>query len=315
MTPTALLGATTAVVVTFNIGARFERYIAAYRDGFRRIVIVDNGSSDETASLVSELARADRRIVLIPLDRNLGLATAQNVGIAEALRERETAFVFLLDHDSCPSPASLHALASFASKTLTDETIGILGMRPVEEGHGDIDPKIAEASGPSLEIAGQRVTPVMTVMASGSLIRRSLFERFGRFDDAFFIDDVDHDFSLRLHCAGLRHLIVHDAVLTHNLGQRIEIPFLGKVRRVTWHSPFRRYYIVRNALWMWRRYFLRLPRYTAQDAYVVVRDTLKAILIDRTHRRANLQSVLRGVCDGLLTSPSTRPRGDDRSAA
>ena len=295
-----MLAATTAVVVTFNIGERFSRYIDEYHGSFRQIIIVDNGSADSTPALLQRLQSTYANISVIQLERNAGLATAQNIGMREALRDEKAGFIFLLDHDSSPPAASLKILADFAAATYDDPTIGLLGMLPVEEGTSPVGTKVTDAMSDPVLREGTWVTPAMTIMASGTLIRREILERHGLFDDALFIDDIDHDYSLKLHCAGLKNLVVNDAVLTHNLGERVEIDFLGKTRRITWHSPFRRYYIIRNAIWMWRRYFWRLPGYTARDAYQIVKDTSKVLILDAAHRRENMRAVLNGLKDGIF---------------
>jgi len=296
-----VLATTTAVVVTFNIGERFNHYIDGYRDNFKRVIIIDNGSSDSTPAILGKLQSEHANISVILLERNVGLASAQNIAMRKALEDAGTAFIFLMDHDSCPGTESLGILADFAAATRDDQTIGLLGMLPVEEGSTDAEPKVTDAlSGPVLR-HGVRVTPAVTIMASGTLIRRSIFDRFGFFDDRLFIDDIDHDYSMKLHCAGLHNFVVNDAVLIHNLGERIEIDFLGKVRRITWHSPFRRYYIIRNAIWMWRRYFWNLPRYTVMDAYQILKDTAKVLILDKKHRQANARAVLNGLKDGIFS--------------
>jgi rhamnosyltransferase len=297
---TLVLSATTAVVVTFNIGERFSRYVETYQNSFRRIVIVDNGSADSTPELLDRLAREHQNVTVIKLERNLGLATAQNIGMRKAFEDAGTSFIFLLDHDSCPGAESLNLLADFAAATIEDETIGLLGMLPVEEGSTGEDVHVTDAISEPILRCGTLITPAMTIMASGSLIRRSTLECHGLFDDDLFIDDIDHDYSLKLHCAGLKNYVVNKAVLIHNLGERIEINFLGKVRRITWHSPFRRYYITRNAIWMWRRYFWRLPGYTLADACQIFKDTFKVLVLDSKHRQANTRAVLKGLKDGLF---------------
>jgi rhamnosyltransferase len=297
---TDVLAATTAVVVTFNIGERFRRYIDDYHGSFRHIIIVDNGSADSTPALLQTLQVTYSNISVIQLERNVGLATAQNMGMRRALEDAKADFIFLLDHDSCPPAESLNVLADFAARTYADQTIGLLGMLPVEEGTSSVGTKVTDAISEPFQREGTWVTPAMTIMASGTLIRREILDRHGLFDDALFIDDIDHDYSLKLHCAGLKNFVVNDAVLTHNLGERVEIEFLGKIRRITWHSPFRRYYITRNAIWMWRRYFWRLPGYTMKDACQILKDTLKVLILDGAHRRANTRAVLIGLKDGLF---------------
>lgn len=48
------------------------------------MIIIDDGSSDDTVAMVSELSRNEQRIKFFPLDNNVGPAKARNTGIENA---------------------------------------------------------------------------------------------------------------------------------------------------------------------------------------------------------------------------------------
>src|SRR5689334_14154767 len=58
-------------------------------------IVVDDGSRDETARVVSELAQAEPRVRLVRHERNLGAQAARNTGI----RNARGAWVTFLDVD------------------------------------------------------------------------------------------------------------------------------------------------------------------------------------------------------------------------
>jgi len=79
------------------------------------------------------------------------------------------------------------------------------------------------------------------------LIRRSEWERLGGFDEAYFLYGEDSEFSARAGLAGLRRVIVPDAVIMHDVGGSSDrggakgcMVLAGKVTylRRTW-SPMR----------------------------------------------------------------------------
>jgi glycosyltransferase involved in cell wall biosynthesis len=76
-----------------------------------RIIVVDDGSTDDGAAIVSEMASADARIQLIRQD-NCGPAAARNTGIAAATSE----FIGFVDADDWVEPEMFALLRSAARR-------------------------------------------------------------------------------------------------------------------------------------------------------------------------------------------------------
>lgn len=79
------------------------------------LIVIDDGSSDDTASVVGNLARKDSRIKLHALGRNLGPNHAKNAG---ALMAAGTWLVFM-DSDDTFSPDALPTIHSMLNKLAT----------------------------------------------------------------------------------------------------------------------------------------------------------------------------------------------------
>jgi glycosyltransferase involved in cell wall biosynthesis len=69
-----------------------------------RFLYIDDGSQDDTATILAELARADRRIQPIALSRNFGHQAALSAGLDTAARDAAAA-VIMLDGDGQHPPA------------------------------------------------------------------------------------------------------------------------------------------------------------------------------------------------------------------
>jgi glycosyltransferase involved in cell wall biosynthesis len=105
-----------------------------------KLIVVDDGSSDDTARIATEYAKADPRIRVISQD-NGGVARARNTG-AQAIDPGDD-FVMFLDHDDILRPHALATLLPFLAAH--PDTVGAHGLarkvdkdgRPLGEGeHG-----------------------------------------------------------------------------------------------------------------------------------------------------------------------------------
>jgi rhamnosyltransferase len=115
--------------------------------------------------------------------------------------------------------------------------------------------------------AGLEIRRIDYAITSGNLVRMDVFDKIGTYDEEFFIDCIDFDFSLRVRRAGLSIVRVGAARMQHALGDKAcTIPVIGRVH--TFHSPLRRYYMYRNGLYLTSRYAGEYPGFVCKLALV-----------------------------------------------
>jgi GT2 family glycosyltransferase len=200
-----------------------ERFLRLCLDSLRRqtfpdfeTVVVDNGSSDGSLSLVK---RDFPEVRALALGKNLGFSAAVNAGIRASGAE----LVALLNNDTEQHPGWLAALvraadehpeAGFFASKLVDyrdrrlldgagDAVRRSGL-PYRLGHGEID-------------RGQFENEafVFSACAAAALYRREMLDDIGLFDEDFFSNCEDGDLSFRAQLAGYRCLYVPDAVVYH----------------------------------------------------------------------------------------------------
>lgn len=92
----------------------------------------------------------------------------------------------------------------------------------------------------------------ISLITSGSVINLKHIDNVGIFDESFFIDFVDTEFSYRVTNKGYINLLCSNIVLNHSIGNLIlarSFVNFRKSQRII-HSPIRVYYILRNGLFL-----------------------------------------------------------------
>lgn len=202
------------------------------------VVLVDNGSTDESVQAVQEKWPEVR---VISLDENKGFPAAVNAGITSS----DSEFVVLLNNDTRPSAEWLEQLVrsmdqhpefSYASSKL----VRIREPHVIDSvGHRYSLWRGAAANIGDGEPADRYHSPawVFGASAAASIYRRSLFDDVGMFDEDFFLTHEDVELDFRANVAGHRCMFVPDAVVGHERGGSFDV------------SPAIHLLGVRNRIW------------------------------------------------------------------
>jgi GT2 family glycosyltransferase len=187
----------------------------------QRIIVVDNSSRDGSAQhLQGEFP--DLTFLLNPA--NLGFARGCNVGIREALKDRECAYVLLLNNDATISAGGLEKAVRFAEN---DSQIGVISGKillsetqdTIWYAGGRIDRWRGRAvvRGFSEIDRGQYETPCEVGFATGALmlIKREVLEKVGLLPEEYFFGIEEWDYSLQVRQSGYRLYYAPEFVASH----------------------------------------------------------------------------------------------------
>lgn len=208
-----------------------------------RVIVVDNGSSDDTVEYVR---REHPEVRLIALGENLGSA-ARTFGV----RGAGSPYVAFSDDDSWWAPG---ALALAADRLDLHPRVALLAARVLVGPSGVIDPTcVAMAASPLAPRVDSPGPAVLGFLACGAVVRRSAFLAAGGFEVRFGVGGEEELLALDLASAGWELAYCEDVVAHHD-------PMVCGPR------PGRRRVQYRNALWStWlRRSLLSALRRTAQ---------------------------------------------------
>jgi GT2 family glycosyltransferase len=178
-------------------------------------LLVDNGSSDESVSLVTARFPSVR---IVDNGRNLGFAAGNNAGARAALGDT----LVFLNNDTIPAVdwlARLHAASVEApGRALVTSRIVRLERPDIVDSAGDGYLRAGGAfkHGHGAYTAGFTTSrEVFGACGAAFLIRRDLFERLHGFDDDFFMVYEDVDLSYRARLAGCQCWYAADAIVQH----------------------------------------------------------------------------------------------------
>ena len=235
-----------AIIVSYNPDKNLLDSVNLLISQVEKIIIVDNGSIEEKRKDISSIKDIDNeRIEIIFNEENLGIATALNIGVREALKQGFN-WILTMDQDSKASKDMVEKMFEVYNNIDEKERESILSIFP-----NFVDERIQSIEENSVMNTYEYVDADIT---SGNLVNAEVFDKVGFFDDSLFIDLVDTDFCMRLNEKNIKMIKVRDAILYHSLGESQSVKsILGKFNTSN-HSALRRYYMTRNRFYIWERY-------------------------------------------------------------
>ncbi|MBE4871283.1 MULTISPECIES: rhamnosyltransferase [Enterobacter] len=276
-----------SVTVTYNPDLDcFKAQLQSLQQQLDHCVVVDNGSKN--VADIEDLCQ-QFKYDLIKLDTNRGLSYAQNIGIENAI-SRGAEYLLLLDQDSVLGANFISAM----SKMYTQYNVGILGP-------SFYDPHTNEFYwgtnyiGPFIKRTPiEEITDVTYVIASGSFFSSEVYEKVGKMEEALFVDYIDVEWALRAKKLGYRVAMTNQASMAHTIGDS-RLNLLG--RKISVHSPMRRYFLVRNSFFMIRKSYIPVG-YKVREVFLNFARAAISLILNK-EKKKTLMMIFYGISDGL----------------
>lgn len=299
-----------SITVAYNGGKFLPRQIDALlrqSRSLQEIVVVDNASSDDTASMLSERYP---QVSVLRLRENVGVGGGLAAGLAYAGLQKRYDWIWTFDQDSVPNADTLEMLLKGVGSAPTQNgKVGIAASLPVYKGGSfQYNPWLWRDGlvKPSAEALREPIWFADLVITAGCMIRREVIEELGLPREDFFMDFVDFEYCLRARRAGYRVVVVPNSQITHEIGNGREVRLPGM--RKLWYiqAPFREYYYSRNlAYFVWWLY----PSKAAKR--FVLRHLIRRAagsLVFGSNKLACLKKICQGLIDGRRASLGIRFR-------
>lgn len=290
-----------AVVISYNSGEDLILNLESILQQVNKIIIVDNASDFTTIQIIRDLcSKYPDSVLAILNDQNIGLAKAQNIGIDKALTY-DSDWVMIFDDDSILCPLAVDSMIMVYNSIQNNKHIVMLVPNVIEKNVKKISKYITKKSFYIKRISFEKnsvIRNILTAIASGSLIRADYLINGNRMNEDFFIDYIDIDFSLKINQLGFEIVAVEQSQIIHTLGSRKISTVLGKNILTNNHMPFRRYYIYRNRLIVWNKYWNIYFIYVLYDFLVSIFEGFKIIILEQ-NKIKNFSNILKGLVHGI----------------
>lgn len=201
-----------------------------------KIIVVDNQSQDETASIIDE---SFPNVDLIISDSNIGFGQANNIGIKKALRAGAD-YIFLLNQDAWIHDDLFKTLIDIHKK---NPEYGILAPLQVNKDRTKIDNKFLyymyTTENILSDICFRREREVYStefVNAAAWMLTRDCLKKVGLFDPFFFHYSEDRNFCHRAIYHGFKVGICPKLCVIHDRENRISTSDREEIRKIVFRE-------------------------------------------------------------------------------
>lgn len=250
--------------------------IKSYLSDIDKLYVIDNTPDIENKDV---LPKSDK-IVYLPNHKNIGVASALNIGARNAIAEGYQ-WLLTMDQDSKFQKGSIEKMISYIENNDT-ENVGLITPWHV------INTGITKPE--------EAIDHPLEVMTSGNIINLKAFQEVEGFKDWYFIDAIDIEYCMNLNRHGYRIDRLNEVELKHDLGD-IEVKhFLNRNFVCSNHNYIRRYYMVRNTFYLCNSYQESFPNY-CHFLKRGLRGQLQNIILFEKDKYRKIRNMYRGYRD------------------
>jgi GT2 family glycosyltransferase len=216
-------GRCSVIVVTFNSMSTIKacvQGVVEFLGTFDELVLVDNGSTDETPAFLNSLVGSDPRLKVILNDKNLGFSEGCNIGIRASCGD----YVVLLNPDTTVIEGWIGRMRAY----FEDSSVGAVG--PISNGVFGLQqynlhfPKnVKHGLSPNglhdlaIKVNARKGVESKLLIGFCLMIRRKVLDQMGLLDKELFLGCDDLDLSWRLRLAGYKLMIATDVLVLHKV--------------------------------------------------------------------------------------------------
>ncbi|MCP8307170.1 MAG: glycosyltransferase family 2 protein [archaeon] len=212
------------IIVNHNDGAYLQGCLqSVFNNDYPlfEVILVDNGSTDNSLELVKQFLPQEARLKIVPLKKNYGFAMGNNIGVANCSNESE--LLVFLNADTIVDKRWLIELI----RAMEDEAVGVAAPKILSMSR----PNILDCAGCLIDELGypierRRGLPdsglfdnskeILYAKGASLMVRKKLFKLLRGFDDSFFIYYEETDLCWKIWLMGLKVVYTPKSVIYHD---------------------------------------------------------------------------------------------------
>jgi len=276
-----------AIIVNYNGGTMLSACVASLLTSSHpvRIIVSDNGSTDDSIDRLLAFFREDERLFIIRNNANIGFSAGSNAALSFAIGD----YLLFINPDCMVGPDTLAHMHA-AMEAHPEAGMGGCLIRNVDGSEQDgcrrytptpwrslarvlklnqlflRNPKF-QTFNMSNEPLPTRPITVEAISGAFMFVRRSALEKVGPLDDGYFLHCEDLDWCMRFGLAGYPILFVPDIEVTHLKGvcstsRPVFVEWHKHRGMVRFYKKFFRHQYARPLMWLvitsvWLRFCLK----------------------------------------------------------
>ena len=205
------------------------------------------------------------KIILSP--ENNGFSSGNNIGIKQAISDG-CEYVLLLNNDTVVDKYFLTELVNVADNNphagiVTGDILYYYAKNKLWYSAGDYNLQNGDITMVSGAISSES-KEISFACGCLMLIRRTVFEDIGLFDESFFLYTEDTDYCCKAQKAGWKIIWTNRSKIYHKVSASS-----GDI------SPFQQYYQIRNDLFVAKKYIVQFKHYFWKRLFVAIKTNIK----------------------------------------
>lgn len=275
-----------AIITAYNSSDEVRDTIRAIASHVDEVIVVDDHSEADGFARITSGVTEFPNVTVVRNPENYGLGRTLNIGVEHA-NQKNHEWILTLDDNGNAEPHMVEKMLTAYGMLTTEEQKKV----------GIIAPNYTTIKGLVYPPSPPRYIP--TTITAGQLVKASLFKNIGAYREDLIVGGIDHDFSFRALQAGYKMLLVPSAILKETPGPAPLVrTILGKEFVVPQYSAKRYYYIYRNDVYLYKKYWKVVPGWIIRNKLSNITSYIKILLFE-PQKWEKTRMIAHGYWDGL----------------